>query len=84
MDMEIKDYLPDQYFTEYGKVNGTQTVAVFNDQSMLHFIIKLDIFNKPKESFAFSFNNKYLANVFYSIILDTGAVGVSIAGKPQV
>jgi hypothetical protein len=32
----------------------------------------------------FSFNNRYLVNVFYSIILDTRAAGVSIAGEPQV
>ena len=32
----------------------------------------------------FLFNNKYLANVFYSIILDTKAAGVFIAEKPQV
>jgi len=49
---------------------------------MLYFIIKLDIFNKLKESSAFSFNNKYLANVFYSIIPDTRAVGVSIVEEP--
>ena len=30
----------------------------------------------------FLFNNRYLANVFYGIILDIKAVGVSIAGKP--
>jgi hypothetical protein len=30
----------------------------------------------------FSFNNRYLVNVFYSIILDTKAVGVSIVGEP--
>ena len=49
---------------------------------MLHSIIKLDIFNKPKESSAFSFNNRYSANVFYGIMPDTRAVGVSIAGEP--
>jgi len=49
---------------------------------MLYFIIKLDIFNEPKESSVFSFNNRYLANVFYSIIPDTKAVGVSIVGEP--
>ena len=32
----------------------------------------------------FSFNNRNLANVFYSIILDTRAAGVSTAGEPQV
>jgi len=44
--------------------------------------MKLDIFNKLKESFIFSFNNRYSANVFYSIMLDTRAVGVSIVGEP--
>ena len=51
---------------------------------MLYFIIKLDIFNKLKESFMFSFNNRYSVNVFYSIMLDIEAAGVSIAGEPQV
>jgi hypothetical protein len=49
---------------------------------MFYFIIKLDIFNKLKESSVFSFNNRYLANVFYSIMPDTRAVGVSIVGEP--
>ena len=51
---------------------------------MVHSIIKLDIFNKPKESFIFSFNNRYLVNILYGIILDTKAAGVFIAGEPQV
>jgi len=80
--MEIKDYSPNQYFTKYGEVNGIQTVAVLNNQSILHFIMKLDIFNKPKKSSIFSFNNRYSANVFYSIMPDTKAVGVSIVGEP--
>jgi hypothetical protein len=49
---------------------------------VFHFITKSDIFNKPKESSAFSFNNRYLANIFYSIIPDTGAIGVSTVGEP--
>jgi hypothetical protein len=51
---------------------------------MLYSIMKSDIFNKLKESSAFSFNNKYLANIFYGIIPNIKAVGVSIAGEPQV
>ena len=51
---------------------------------MFYSITKLDIFNKLKESFIFSFNNRYLVNVFYKIIPDTKATGVSTAGKPQV
>ena len=49
---------------------------------MFYSIIKLDIFNKLKENFIFSFNNRYLVNIFYSIMPDTRAAGVSIAGKP--
>jgi hypothetical protein len=45
---------------------------------MFYFIIKLDIFNELKESFIFSFNNRYLVNIFYNIMLDTRAAGVSI------
>ena len=51
---------------------------------MFHFIIKLNIFTKLKKRFTFFFNNRYLVNIFYSIILDTKAVEVSIAEKPQV
>ena len=49
---------------------------------MFYSITKSDIFNKLKESSIFSFNNRYLINVFYSIMLDTRAAGVSIAGEP--
>jgi len=31
MEMEIEDYSPNQYFTKYSEVNGTQAVAVLND-----------------------------------------------------
>jgi len=84
MDMEIEDYSSDQYFTEFGKVDGIQTVAVLNDQSMLHSITKSDIFNEAKESSTFSFDDRYSANVFHGIMPDTGAAGVSTAGEPQV
>ena len=51
---------------------------------MFYSIIKLDVFNKLKESSVFSFNNKYLVNIFYSIIPDTRAARVFIVGKPQI
>ena len=49
---------------------------------MFYSITKLDVFNELKESFMFFFNNKYLANIFYSIIPDTEAAGVFIVGEP--
>ena len=51
---------------------------------MFYSIIKLNIFNKLKESSVFSFNNRYSVNVFYGIILDTRAVEVFTAKEPQV
>ena len=48
---------------------------------MFHSIIKLNIFNKLKESSAFFFNNKYLVNVFYSIMFDIKAVEIFIVGE---
>jgi hypothetical protein len=49
---------------------------------MFYFITKSDIFNELKESSIFSFNNRYLANIFYGIIPNTKATGVFTAGKP--
>ena len=49
---------------------------------MFYSIIKLDIFNELKESSMFSFDDRYLANIFYGIMLDTGATGVFIVGEP--
>ena len=46
---------------------------------MFYYIIKLNIFNKLKESSTFFFNNKYSVNVFYGIMPDIKAAGVSIA-----
>ena len=49
---------------------------------MFYSIIKLNVFNELKESFIFSFNNRYSVNVFYSIMPDIKAVGVFIVGEP--
>ena len=48
---------------------------------MFYFIIKLNIFNKLKESFIFSFNNRYSVNIFYGIIPDIKATEVFIVGE---
>jgi hypothetical protein len=85
--MEIEDYnnpadYPDQYITELSEVDSIQTVTILNDQSTFHSIIKLDVFNKLKESSIFSFNDRYSANIFYSIIPDTKAAEVSTVKEP--
>ena len=48
---------------------------------MFYSITKLDVFNELKESSMFSFNNKYSANIFHSIMPDTGAAEISIVGE---
>ena len=49
---------------------------------MFYFIIKSDVFNELKENSAFFFNNRYSVNIFYGIILDTRATGISTVEKP--
>ena len=49
---------------------------------MFYSIIKLDVFNKLKESSAFFFNNRYSVNIFYGIILDIKAAEIFIVRKP--
>ena len=77
----IKDY-PNQYLIELSEVDGIQTIIILSNQSTFYSIIKSDIFNKLKESSTFSFNDRYLANIFHGIILDTEAAGVSTVGEP--
>ena len=49
---------------------------------MFYSIIKLNVFNKLKESSVFFFNNRYSVNIFYSIMPDIKAAGVFIVGEP--
>jgi hypothetical protein len=85
--MEIEDYnnsnnYPNQYLTELSEVNSIQTITILNNQFTFHSITKLDVFNKLKKSSAFSFNNRYSVNIFYSIMPDIRATGISTAGEP--
>jgi hypothetical protein len=85
--MEIKDYnnptnYPDQYIIEFSKVDGIQTIVILNNQSIFHFITKLDVFNELKKSSIFFFNDRYSVNIFYGIMPDIKAAGVSIAEEP--
>ena len=41
--MEIKEKYK-TYFTKFGEVNGTQTIAILNDQSTWHAVTSKDIF----------------------------------------
>ena len=43
ISMEIKEEYK-TYFTEFGEVNNTQTIAILNDQSVWHTVTGKDIF----------------------------------------
>ena len=80
--METKDYnnsinYLNQYLIKLGEVDGIQTIVILNNQFIFYSITKLDIFNKLKESSVFFFNNRYSINVFYGIMPNIGAIGVS-------
>ena len=49
---------------------------------MFYFITKSNNFNELKESFIFSFNNRYSVNIFYGIMPDIRAAEISTAEKP--
>ena len=81
--MEIKEEYK-TYFMEFREVNGTQTVAILNDQSVWHAVTGEDIFKvsplQLPETSVFIFENWYSLEVFQGIILDSGAAGVSTTG----
>ena len=54
----------DQFFTEFGLIDGIQTVTVLNDQSVFHAVIKVDIFNKSTEDSVYSYEDRYSATIF--------------------
>ena len=64
IEIKIENEDHDHFFTEYGKINGSQIVSVFNDQSVFHAITKVDIFNKLNESLVFTFDDRYSAGIF--------------------
>ena len=87
MSLEEEEEECGSYFTDFGKFNGTQTVAILNDQSTLHAITKQDIlFDTNSHSVngtAFIFEDRYSSGIFRGIMPDSGASGISTAGEPQ-
>jgi hypothetical protein len=49
----------------------------------MHALTKEDEFSKPLELTAFTFEDRYSVEIFHGIMLDTGAAGVSTAGRLQ-
>jgi hypothetical protein len=77
------------YMTELGEINGIQTVFILNNHSIYYVFTKDNMFKlfntyNPLISSAFIFDNCYSLYEFQSIMLDSGAAGISLAGEPQV
>ena len=71
------------FHSEFGIIDGFNAVAILNDQSTSHIFTKFDIFNDAVETTTFTFEDRYSENVFQGIMPDSGAAGVSTAGRAQ-
>jgi hypothetical protein len=74
------------YVTELGEIDGIQTVAILNDQSVYYVFTKHNVFEQQVNKHTtdvFIFKGRYLSNTFQGIMPDTGAFSVLSAGEPQ-
>jgi hypothetical protein len=79
----------DNYVTKLREINSIQTVFILNNHSVYHVFTKDNMFKlfstyNPPVFFAFIFDNCYSLYKFQGIMPDSGAAGISLAGKPQV
>jgi hypothetical protein len=72
------------FLTELGQVDGMKTVSLLQDQTVAHIITRNDMFQHPYETSAFTFEGRYLFEIFHGIMPDTRAAGISTAGEPQL
>jgi hypothetical protein len=89
MLISIEEALYKAYITELGEINGIQTVSILNDHSVYYIFTRDDMFKLFNTynlliSSAFIFKNRYSLYEFQGIMLDSGAAGIFLAGKPQV
>jgi hypothetical protein len=89
MTISIEEALYKAYTTELGEINSIQTVFILNNHFTYYIFTKDDMFKLSSThnsliSFAFTFNNRYSSYEFQGIMLDSRAIGISLAGKPQV
>jgi hypothetical protein len=85
--MTIEDDEHEGFLTELGEVDGSRIISILNDQSTYHFFTKDDIFQQRQADGqaveVFTLDNRYSSDTFQGIMPDTGASGVSSAGKSQ-
>jgi hypothetical protein len=72
----------DNYVTKLKEINKPETVAILNNYSVFHSLIKTNIFNLLAKPLAFTFDSWYFSETFQGIMPDSKAAGVSMAGQP--
>jgi len=67
---DTKDEENDQFFTDFGLINGTETIAVLNDRSILHICTKVDPFDETEATSkqlldeTLTFYSRYISETF--------------------
>ncbi|KAI0997262.1 hypothetical protein K3495_g10925 [Podosphaera aphanis] len=76
----------DQFHTACGSINGRITTNLLNNQCVMHALTGTDPYDGKADgpSTLFYFPSRYDSDVFQGIMPDTGAAGISTAGKNQV
>ncbi|KAI1007484.1 hypothetical protein K3495_g736 [Podosphaera aphanis] len=88
MEMENQEDF-ENFFTEFGILNGTATIAILHDQSVLHAISQQNPFDptvycNPRETNnVFTLNHRYSSDNFQGIMPESGAAGVSATGHTK-
>jgi hypothetical protein len=72
----------DNYVTKLREINKPKTIAILNNYSVFHSLIKTNVFNLSAELLAFTFNSQYFSKTFQGIMPDSRAAGVSTAEQP--
>jgi hypothetical protein len=74
-----------QFFTEFGTVNPNELITALYDNTVYHALTAHLPDNSKAEDESESFvSSRYDNQIFYGILIDTGAAGVSTAGIQQV
>ena len=82
------DQEPETFWTEYGTINGLNTIGKLRDKAIQHAVTKVDSAEMSDEGELhenfLAEKGRYSDDEFCGIMPDSGASGISTAGRPQV
>lgn len=85
LSVEVSKCDHDNFLIEISTVDAVKTVASLNNQSTRHAFSKQDIFHESHiDKVVFLSGDHYKSGTFRSIIPETGASGISMAGVSQL